>query len=183
MGVEDKHLPSVCRDRFAGTGASAHLRRDGRSAAGFPSHRRPAAGFTLLELLVVLAMTGILAGLGLEGLRVFREAAALRGAADATRGHMARARILAVTRRETVRIRLAESGDLVLLTPADEVLGRLPLTGRGEPLDSARVAPVSLSYNARGQAAPGSVYLYRGDRGVRLVSNFLGRVREERFRL
>jgi hypothetical protein len=50
-------------------------------------------------------------------------------------------------------------------------------------LDSIRLRPATLRFNARGQAAPGSVYLYRRDRGVRLVSNFLGRIRQENFRL
>jgi hypothetical protein len=60
---------------------------------------------------------------------------------------------------------------------------RLALAGPDAlPVDSLRVRPATLRFNARGQAAPGSVYLYRGRRSIRIVCNFLGRLRIEAVR-
>lgn len=150
----------------------------GRSGAGSPAVH---AGAGLVELLIALSLVAIVTAAGVEGHRRLSAAAALHGAADAARGQLGLARARAVMRRETVRVRVSAEGDLVVLDPGDRVVSRLPL-GRGPlALDSIRVRPATLRFNERGQAAPGSVYLYRGRRGVRLVSNFLGRVRREHF--
>ncbi len=129
-------------------------------------------------------MLGILGSLTASGLRRFRESSSLHAAARAARSQLALARSLAVGRRETVRMRANAAGDLILLDPADSVLAVSSVGRSGDvALDSIRLRPATLRFNARGQAAPGSVYLYRRDRGVRLVSNFLGRIRQENFRL
>jgi hypothetical protein len=79
-----------------------------------------------------------------------------------------------------VRVRILADRSLGLLDPRDTVLARIRIAGDGLlALDSVRLRPSTLRFNPRGQAAPGSLYLYRGRRGVRLVSNFLGRVRRE----
>jgi len=141
------------------------------------------AGATLPELLITLTVVGTLAALGASGLRNLREATSVRAATWSVRNHLVLARSLAIARREKIRIRLDVSGDLVLLTPSGE---RVAAAGVGPasdvPVDSLRVRPSTLRFNARGQAAPGSVYLYRGDRVVRVVSNFLGRLRVESYR-
>jgi len=139
-------------------------------------------GFTLLELLVGLTLLGLVAGTGITAYRELRAAAALDAARRVAAGELARARMLAVSRREVVRLRLGD-GRLVLTSADGDTLSRTGLFLREFGLDSARLAPRTLRFNSRGQAAPGSVYLYRGSHGVRLVSNFLGRVRVERFRL
>ncbi|MFQ5890058.1 MAG: GspH/FimT family pseudopilin [Gemmatimonadota bacterium] len=158
---------------------------EGGSRRSRRSLGRPAgavAGGGLLELLIVLGILGIAIGAGVQGYRRYAAAAALDGAADLVRSHLGLARMVAVARRETMRVRASPLGDLLLLDPRDSVVAVAPV-GRGGPLalDSLRVRPATLRFNARGQAAPGSVYLYRGRRGVRLVSNFLGRVRRETF--
>lgn len=97
--------------------------------------------------------------------------------------HLSRARMLAVARRQTLRVRISASGSLVLLDPDGERLDEVALQGDGLwTLDSLRLRPATLRFNSRGQAAPGSLYLYRGRRSVRLVSNFVGRIRQESLR-
>lgn len=136
-------------------------------------------GFTLPELLIALTVVMTLAALGWSGLRSFREAAALRAAARQVVAELSLARRLAVNRRETVRFTTA-AGDLALTAEDGGVLARLALAGPDAlPVDSLRVRPATLRFNARGQAAPGSVYLYRGRRSIRIVCNFLGRLRIE----
>lgn len=139
-------------------------------------------GFTLPEMLIVLTMLAMLTALGWSGLRSFREASALRAAARQVVAELSLARRLAVNRRETVRF-AAASDDLALTAEDGAVLVRLALAGPDAlPVDSLRVRPATLRFNARGQAAPGSVYLYRGRRSIRIVCNFLGRLRIEAVR-
>ncbi len=146
--------------------------------------RQLPSGFTLLELMITLAIAGLLILIAGGALRAYREAVSLDAATRAVRVHLGLARATAVGRREVVRLRLSPDADLWLLDSAGGVLSTVPLgTGGAFVPDSVRLRPSTLRFNPRGQAAPASIYLYRGKRGVRLVSNFLGRVREERFSL
>lgn len=138
-------------------------------------------GMTLLELLVALVLLGVVLGTGAEGLRRYRDAVSLDRAAAAVRGRLAQARMLGVARRGVVELRVTANGALELRDPDGDPVGVTPLVGGAFNLDSVRLRPSVLRFNSRGQAAPGSLYLYRKDRGVRVVSNFLGRVRMERF--
>lgn len=139
-------------------------------------------GFSLPEILIALTVLATLAALGWSGLRSFREASALRAAARQVVAELSLARRLAVNRRETVRF-AAVADDLALTAEDGAVLVRLALAGPDAlPVDSLRVRPATLRFNARGQAAPGSVYLYRGRRSIRIVCNFLGRLRIEAVR-
>jgi prepilin-type N-terminal cleavage/methylation domain-containing protein len=144
---------------------------------------RGAAGVTLPELLIVLTIIGTLTALGASGFRSLRDATSMRAATWSVRNHLALARSLAIARREKIRVRLGPRGDLTLLTASGETVAAAAVgPGADVPVDSLRVRPPTLRFNARGQAAPGSVYLYRGDRVVRVVTNFLGRLRVEAFR-
>ncbi|MBT8462615.1 MAG: GspH/FimT family pseudopilin [Gemmatimonadetes bacterium] len=142
------------------------------------------AGVTLPELLITLTILGTLAAMGAGRLRSLREATSMRAATWAVRNHLALARSLAIARREKIRVRRGPGGDLVILTATGERVMNIGVGPASEvPVDSLRIRPATLRFNARGYAAPGSVYLYRGDRVVRIVSNFLGRLRVERHRV
>lgn len=140
-------------------------------------------GFTLLELLVATVVLAVAMAVGAEGVRRYRDAVALDRAAEAVRSRLAEARMLGVRHRAVVRLEVTPSGALELRDPDGELVGRTPLAGGAFDLDSARLRPSVLRFNARGQASPGSLYLYRKGRGIRVVSNFIGRVRMERFAL
>lgn len=136
-------------------------------------------GTTLIELLIALVIILTLSALGWNGMRRYRAAAALQGAARAVSRQLALGRSLAVSRRESVRFR--QGADELLLLAADgSPLARLGV-GRETDLrvDSVRVRPGTIRFNPRGHAGAGSVYLWRDGRGIRLVCNFLGRVRQE----
>lgn len=138
------------------------------------------SGVTLPELLIAITIVGTLAALGLSGFRDLGEAARIHSAARSVWSHLALARTLALGRRETVRVRLDSRGDLVLLDRNGRLLATASVgPGADLSVDSIRVRPVTLRFNSRGQAAPGSVYLHLGERTVRVVSNFLGRLRVE----
>lgn len=143
-----------------------------------------ARGVTLPEVLIAVTIAGTLTAISLTGIRGHAEGIAMRAAERAVRGQLVLARTVAVARRETVRVRADETGDLVILDGSGARLNSAGIGGAtGLGVDSMRVRPSTLRFNSRGQGAPGSVYLYRGNRTVRIVSNFLGRLRTERNRI
>jgi type II secretion system protein H len=146
----------------------------GRAACG-----APARGFTLLELLVALVLLGLVAATVGPSIAAHRDATALRRSASAVRGLLASARHAAVARRAVVRVHVDPRGILRATADDGTEVGAIPLGTGDLALDSVRLRPATLRFNARGQAAPGSAYLHRGDRRVRIVCNFVGRVREE----
>lgn len=153
-----------------GVGGSGQGR--GASGAG-------ARAFTLLELLVALAVLGILATVAAPSIAAHRDATDLRRSASAVRGLLAAARQAAVAGRAVVRVRVDPLGTLRATADDGTEVGAIPLGTGDLALDSVRLRPATLRFNPRGQAAPGSAYLHRGDRWVRIVCNFVGRVREE----
>lgn len=138
-------------------------------------------GATLLQLVVAMALLGIALAGSISGVRSLARSAELAGASRVVRAHLAYARTVAIARRELVELTLTPSGELLLVDSRDSVVRRTPLLGAdGFRLDSASLRPTTLRFNARGQAAPGSVFLHGGPSSVRLVINFVGRIREEK---
>lgn len=136
------------------------------------------------EILIALTLASTLIALGASGLRSWREATAMRAATWSVRSHLLLARSFAIARREKIRVRTDAAGDLVLLTASGERVASADVGPKADvPADSIRIRPSTMRFNARGQAAPGSVYIYRGNRVVRVVCNFLGRLRVETTRL
>lgn len=140
-------------------------------------------GYTVLELTLALSLSGIVALAAAVGWRRWREAAPLERAAAVAGGELARARGAAMARRSVLRLRVDEGGVLVLSDVGGREIRATRLQAAPFRLDSVRLRPATLRFNARGQGSPGSLYLYRGDRAVRIVINFIGRVRVERLRL
>ena len=132
-------------------------------------------GFSLVEVAVALAVTGLAATVIIS--RGPLDGFSLTRAARVAESQLALARLHAVATHAPTAVTLAGTRLEVsrrggsLLSRVD--LGRHAL-GR---IDSVRLQPSTLRFNARGHGSPGSIYLYRGERGIRLVSNFLGRVR------
>ncbi|MBK5096470.1 MAG: prepilin-type N-terminal cleavage/methylation domain-containing protein [Gemmatimonadetes bacterium] len=137
------------------------------------------AGYTLVELLIGLVLLSTIFALGWSGLRRARDAAALEGAARSVMRQLTLGRNIAVARREPVRLRAGPT-DLALYAADGSRLSALDIGPGGElPVDSVDVRPSTIRFNARGHAGAGSIYLWKGRRGIRLVCNFLGRVRRE----
>jgi prepilin-type N-terminal cleavage/methylation domain-containing protein len=137
------------------------------------------AGMTLIELLIALVILSTLSAIGWRGLRRYRDAAALQEAANAVTRALNFGRNSAMARRETIRLRVG-AGELLLLSPDGVPVFRLPIgPGTELPVDSVVVRPATIRFNSRGHAGAGSVYLWRHNVTVRLVCNFLGRVRRE----
>lgn len=144
--------------------------------------RRSAGGHSLPELLVALVVAALLGTVAVSGYRSLSRSWTLSGAERVTVETAGRARLLAVAARATVRIRRGSAPNRLSIEEPDGTVREIELAPRGPGgIDSLRVRPATLRFNSRGQAAPGSIYLYQGGRGSRIVVNFLGRVRTERF--
>lgn len=147
---------------------------------GSGPRRSGTAGWTLIELVVVIALIGVAVALSAPWRAL--DAIGLSRVARVAEVELARARLHAATRRVPVRVTLAGTR-LVIRDANGRTVARTDLAGPGlRGLDSIRLRPATLRYNARGQASAGSLYLFRAGRGVRLVSNFVGRVRRQSFR-
>ena len=138
------------------------------------------AGWTVVELVVVVALIGVAVALSAPWRAL--DAIGLSRVARVAEVELGRARLHAATRRVPVRVTVAGTW-LVIREANGRLVARTDLAGRGlRGLDSVRLRPATLRYNARGQASAGSLYLFRAGRGIRLVSNFVGRVRRQSFR-
>lgn len=84
----------------------------GISGAGMrQQHPYPSRGFTMVELMVTLAVLAILLAMAVPSFRDFAERSALRGAADNVVGVIAAAKEEAVKRDSLVRVDFKEVGD------------------------------------------------------------------------
>ncbi|MGH7540853.1 MAG: GspH/FimT family pseudopilin [Gemmatimonadota bacterium] len=158
------------------------MERDGSASDRTIPGRAVAPGITLPEILIALSLLALLTAAALQGFNALDHISLARSA-DLVQGHLARARLEALARRERVEVRSAAGGRLLIVDARGRVLERLDPAGDGLlRLDSVRVRPAVIRYNPRGQGSPGSIYLFRGHNGIRLVSNFIGRVRRHAFR-
>jgi len=141
---------------------------------------RGRAGHTLVEALVALALLGTLAAAALPAMGVLDRLALSRAAALAERC-LSGTRLRAAAHRRDLRVRLSGT-TLVVVDTSGAVIGRTRLDGQGiGRIDSARIRPRQIRYNPRGHGSAGNITLYRGGHGVRVISNFVGRVRRQVF--
>src|SRR5688500_20201981 len=83
------------------------------ASRGFPdSQRSRTAGFSLVELMVTLAMLAILVALAAPAFSDFQERSAVRGATEQFVGLVAQARFEAAKRNRPVSVTVSRSGEL-----------------------------------------------------------------------
>ena len=140
-----------------------------------------ARGYTVVELLIVVVLAGVAVAGTAAGWRHWAGEAPLERAAAVARSELHRARSIATGRRIVARVRVSDRGELVLSDDGGRRIRSTPFLAPPFRLDSLRLRPATLRVNARGQGTAGSLYLYRGGRGIRIVINFIGRIRVERF--
>lgn len=133
-----------------------------------------------MEVILAIGLLGTLAAAALPPTGAL-DRLALARAARLVEGHLSGARLRAAASRERVHVRVLGHA-LVAETADGSVLARTRLGGHGiGRIDSVRVRPSRIRYNPRGHGSAGSITLYRGGHGVRVISNFVGRIRRHRF--
>lgn len=115
-------------------------------------HRRPALqGVSLLEVMVVVAMIGILSAMAVPQLLPVAQRAELSGAAHAVASFVAAAQMEAISRRRCVRVRIAATGNDVQDQLVSEVLNTFdcdvnPATAPKIDADAALWVPLQNLY-------------------------------------
>jgi general secretion pathway protein J len=121
--------PGVCN-----AGPTEHRRARAGTAKGRPFARRCDGGFTLLELLVAIALLGLLMTVLLAGISLLTRHVALQG------GHLDRAAVISVV-ESFLRLQLAKAAAIV---PSDARDGSILFAGSGESVSFVATAPQSV---------------------------------------
>lgn len=137
-------------------------------------------GFSLPEVVIVLALIGFVAGLGIEALGgVVARSQGVAAATDVA-GELRAARLHATMRRETVRVMFDMTGATLRTEPADapgHILRDLSLQERSVVIEDLSAGPSILFYPSGRVATPTTITLQnrRGERW-RLTVTITGRV-------
>ena len=134
--------------------------------------------FTLVELMIMLAVLGILATIGVPRLGALRDSAAVHGAATELMTELAVARQTAIARGVRVAVLLRPPpGTVTVAADADTILIRSLHADHGVTLtatrDSIAYGPIGLGYGAANMSA----IVRRGRAADTVVVSRLGRVR------
>ena len=144
------------------------------------TRRRHEDGFTLPEVVVTLAVIGLIVALGVEGLGGMVARAQGRAAATEVAGELRAARSYATARRETVRVMFEMDRAIVrteLLEPPGRVLRELDLKERNVVLENLSAGSAVLFYPTGRTATPTTITLKnRRDERWRLTVTITGRV-------
>lgn len=150
--------------------------RTGRIGSG------DASGFTIIELLIAIVMTGVLLALVYGGYRQFNEATVVKKAAGLLGADVALARSYAIQRRSNVSLvadetargyAIRDTSGVVLAQRSFDRTSSLPLDRLDVKADGD-----SLTFNSRGLLASGAgieLDVGRGDRDRTVSVNALGR--------
>jgi len=114
------------------------------------------AGFTLIEVVIVLFIGGILASLALPMLGGAGGRMAIRGARDDFSGMLATARALAIESGMTVQLHWGAAGDSAWITRNDSILRTINFGERYDvDLSSSGSSPWTLCFSPRGYGNTG----------------------------
>jgi prepilin-type N-terminal cleavage/methylation domain-containing protein len=135
-------------------------------------------GVTLIELTVVLAMTGLMAGFAVPRFMAFRDATAVRAAATSTVALLSLARHAAIRRSAVTAITFDTSSALITVFSGPDTVERRLLGA----IHGIRLAVTrdSIAYSASGMgygAANTRAILSRGAAAETVTVSRLGRVR------
>jgi type IV fimbrial biogenesis protein FimT len=144
-----------------------------------PPPRPPRRGVTLVELLVALAIAGVLATLTLGGLRAAADREAVRAAAAEVRAAFAAARTLAVARGARAAVRIdTVGGRVVVHAGADTVWRAAPGASHRVRLAASRDSMAYAGGSGLGHGAANlRVVVRRAAAAETVVVSRAGRVR------
>ena len=144
--------------------------------AALLGHQR---GFTLLEVIVVMAIMGIVAAIGLPAFSDWREKQSVRNATQVLLAHMKQARIMAVAENRSVSITFTSSS---YMFDADTTTGSTCGPCRSETVTLSQfssklsVSPTTTrTFTSRGTANSGTTTLTAGDSVKKITINVIGR--------
>jgi type IV fimbrial biogenesis protein FimT len=139
--------------------------------------KRAQPGFSLIELMIGLAIITILLVLGLPAFHIFLQNTQIRNAAETTLAGITLARVEAVRRNATVRFQLVSnltSGCALSASSLDWVVSQADPSGACDAVPSETVAPQIIQKKSAREGSSNVTVATTG--GSTLVFNALGRV-------
>ena len=134
-------------------------------------------GFTLLELLVVLSIMAIMAGVSLPAMLGMRDRITVRLAAVDAARTLADARTVALTSSRRTAVRINQATNTLTVVSGPDTIRTLRLNEYGVQLrttrDSIAFGPTGIGWGA----ATATLTLMRGGASTSLVVSRLGRIR------
>lgn len=143
-------------------------------------------GFTLLEVMTVIAVIGILSAMAVPNFFAWRASAKLKGATQDLMSDLSMARVHAIKAGETVKVLFANDGYTIFIDDNDDdavdagedVLRRKKYSP-GVVMDETTFTSAKTTFHRSGAVSPaGSVTLERGSgQKMRIIVNLVGRIR------
>ena len=150
------------------------------------NRRQNCRGFTLMEIMTVIAVVGILSAIAIPNFFAWRESAKLRGATQDLMSDLSMARMHAIKTGEVVKVLFANDGYTIFIDDNDDDAvdaGEDVLRGKkyspGVVMDAATFSSDKTTFHRSGAVSPaGSVTLDRGSgQKMKIIVNMVGRIR------
>ncbi|MDQ6964210.1 MAG: GspH/FimT family pseudopilin [Mariprofundales bacterium] len=132
------------------------------------------AGFTLIEVMVVVAIIGVLVGVAVPGYQSMRDKMNLSGATSTLIGHLKQARHLAISEGRSVAIDLYSS--YYTFDSRSSRSRTVKMLSYGGVTLSNNVASNQIVFSSRGTADTGTVEVSTGSICTKMKVNKIGRV-------
>jgi len=136
-------------------------------------------GFTLLEVIIVMAIMGIVAAIGIPSFSDWREKQAVRSATQALLAHLKQARIKAVADNRSVSVKFTSTSyifDADTTTDSSCGLCKNEVVSFGQFSNDFTVSPTTTrTFSSRGTANSGTITLTSGSSVKKITMNVIGR--------
>jgi general secretion pathway protein H len=126
---------------------------------------RHPAGFSLVELLVVLVMLGILAGVTAPAVGRYYDNLEYRKQVEGTAAYLRYARLMAVTRGKQVKLTLGDDSDESIL----QLKGAVERQHSAGSAERFAIQPEEIIFHPEGRATPGRIIFTRGERSQTIL--------------
>lgn len=142
-------------------------------------------GFTLIELMIVIAIMAIMAGIAIPNFIEWLRAAGLRGATNDLTSDLAMARLRAIKSGISVKVIFSTDGYMVFIDSnnnnvldSEEVLLRNKQYPAGITMSNTTFTSSRAIFHKTGATSAGTIRLSRnGNEQINIIINFVGRIR------
>ncbi len=131
------------------------------------------AGFTLVEMMAVVAIIGVIAAFGIPRYSEWRASQGVSSATSALMGHLKQARHLAIGENRSVEVLIASNQYTFDKTSVQQNI--VTMTQFGSPALTATPADNTFTFASRGTVNTGNIVISSGTSCKKIVINTIGR--------